>query len=142
MIRRFKIDHLEAVMKIWLESNISAHDFISRNYWQENYKQVEKMLPDAEIFVYEEGDAVLGFIGLTENYIAGIFVDANSQSQGIGKALLDHVKKSSSQLSLQVYKKNSRAVRFYIREGFTVLNEQTDEHTGETELVMSWIKSI
>lgn len=142
MIRRFKIDNLEAVMKIWLESNILAHDFISQNYWQENYKQVEKVLPDAEIFVYEEGDAVLGFIGLTENYIAGIFVDANSQSQGIGKALLDHVKKSSSQLSLQVYKKNSRAVRFYIREGFDVLNEQTDEHTGETELVMSWIKSI
>ncbi|WP_333652178.1 N-acetyltransferase [Lacrimispora sp.] len=142
MIRRFKIDHLEAVMKIWLESNISAHDFISRNYWQENYKQVEKVLPDAEIFVYEEGDAVLGFIGLTENYIAGIFVDANSQSQGIGKALLDHVKKSSTQLLLQVYKKNSRAVRFYIREGFAVLNEQTDEHTGETELVMSWIKLI
>ena len=142
MIKKYKIDELETVMKIWLQANISAHDFISRNYWQENYKLVEKMLPDATIFVYEEGNVILGFIGLTENYIAGIFVDANSQSQGIGKALLDHVKKSSSQLLLQVYKKNSRAVRFYIREGFAVLNEQTDEHTGETELVMSWIKSI
>ncbi len=140
MIKKFKIDELETVMKIWLQANISAHDFISRNYWQENYKLVEKMLPDATIFVYEEGNVILGFIGLTENYIAGIFVDANSRSKGVGKALLDHVKKSCSELSLQVYKKNSRAVRFYLREGFAVLDEQMDENTGETELVMSWIK--
>jgi putative acetyltransferase len=30
MIRRFKIDDLDIVMKIWLESNIKAHDFIAR----------------------------------------------------------------------------------------------------------------
>ena len=70
MIRKFEIDKLETVMKIWLEANVSAHDFISQNYWQENYKLVEKMLPEATIFVYEKGNAILGFIGLTENYIA------------------------------------------------------------------------
>ena len=58
----------------------------------------------------------------------------------MGKALLDHVKESCSQLSLQVYKRNSRAVGFYLREGFVILNEQMDENTGETELVMSWTK--
>ncbi|MFT4104338.1 MAG: N-acetyltransferase [Lacrimispora sp.] len=141
MIREFKVDNLEAVMKIWLEANITAHDFIRPDYWQEKYKPVEKMLPAAAIFVYEEGNAILGFIGIIENYIAGIFVDVNSQSKGIGKALLDHVKKSCFKLSLQVYKKNYSAVRFYLREGFAVLNEQTDENTGETELVMSWTKS-
>ena len=138
MIRKFKIDELEIVMKIWLETNIAAHDFISEDYWHRNYGLVKKMLPNATIFVYEEDNAILGFIGLTENYIAGIFIDANSQSKGIGKALLDYVKKSYSKLSLQVYKKNSCAVIFYMREGFVVLNEQTDENTGETELVMNW----
>ena len=140
MIRKLKIDELEIVMKIWLKTNIEAHNFISADYWLGNYELVKKMLPDATIFVYEEENAILGFIGLIENYIAGIFIDANSQSKGIGKALLDYVKKSYSELSLQVYKKNSRAVRFYLREDFVVLNEQADENTGKTELVMNWTK--
>lgn len=140
MIRKFRIDDLDTVMKIWLETNIAAHGFISENYWQGNYELVKRILPEATIFVFEKDDVILGFIGLTENYIAGIFIDAKSQSQGIGKALLDYVKKSHSPLSLQVYKKNSCAVRFYLREDFVVLNEQTDENTGETELVMKWKK--
>ncbi|SHL30459.1 putative acetyltransferase [Anaerocolumna jejuensis DSM 15929] len=140
MIRKFRMDDLDTVMKIWLETNIAAHDFISRNYWQGNYELVKKILPEAAIFVFEKDDVILGFIGLTENYIAGIFIDAKSQSQGIGKALLDYVKKSHSPLSLQVYKKNSCAVRFYLREDFVVLNEQTDENTGEAEFVMNWTK--
>jgi|ADurb_Val_02_Slu_FD_contig_31_443557_length_1925_multi_4_in_0_out_0_4 hypothetical protein len=41
MIRRFKIDDLDIVMKIWLESNIKAHDFISKSYWQGNYEVVK-----------------------------------------------------------------------------------------------------
>ncbi|MEY8353409.1 N-acetyltransferase [Lachnospiraceae bacterium 54-53] len=142
MIRKFRIDELEAVMKIWLETNISAHDFISEDYWQGNYELVKKILPEATILVYEKDNTILGFIGLTENYIAGIFIDANNQSKGIGKKLLDYVKKSYSQLSLQVYKKNSCAVRFYLREDFVVSNEQTDENTGEAELVMNWAKRI
>lgn len=140
MIRKFKNDELETVMKIWLKTNIAAHDFIREDYWQGNYEMVKKLLPDATIFVYEENNSILGFIGLTENYIAGIFIGANNQSKGIGKALLDYVKNSYSELSLQVYKNNSRAVGFYLREDFVIINEQTDENTGETELVMNWIK--
>jgi putative acetyltransferase len=140
MIRKFEINELKAVMQIWLKTNIAAHDFISESYWQGNYEAVEKMLPDATIFVYEENHIILGFIGLSESYIAGIFIDADSQSKGIGKALLDYVKKSYTELSLQVYKKNSGAVRFYIREGFAVSKEQVDENTTETEFVMNWKK--
>ena len=140
MIRKFKIDELETVMKIWLKTNIAAHDFITENYWLGNYDLVKKILLDATVFVYEEDNAILGFVGLTENYIAGIFIDENSQSEGIGKALIDYVKKSYSELSLQVYKKNPHAVKFYLRFNFVVSNEQTDENTGETEFVMNWTK--
>lgn len=140
MIRKFEAADLEVVMKIWLKTNTSAHDYISADYWQDNYEAVQKMLPDAEVFVYEEDNTILGFIGLMENYIAGIFVDGDTQSKGIGKALLDYVKGSYSELSLQVYKNNTRAVGFYLREGFAVTGEQIDPATGEAELVMNWTK--
>ena len=138
MIRKFKENDLNSIMKLWLETNISAHDFIDESYWRGNYDQVRQMMPKATIFVYEE-NYIKGFIGLSGSYIAGIFVETNSQSKGVGKALLDHVKKRNEELFLQVYKKNKRAIRFYLREGFVIDNKQIDENTNEIEFVMKWI---
>jgi len=45
-------------------------------------------------------------------------------------------------LSLQVYKRNYRALKFYLREDFVVSREQVDENTGEVELVMNWTKGV
>lgn len=140
MIKKLKNDDLETVMKIWLNTNIEAHDFINKNYWQGNYNLVKELLPNSTVFVYEDNSLIKGFIGLTDNYIAGIFINSDCQSKGIGKALLDYVKKDYSELSLQVYKKNIRAVKFYTRENFIVQKEQIDENTGEIELVMIWKK--
>lgn len=138
MIREFKIDDLDTIMDIWLKVNIESHDFIPESYWQKNYEAVKGMLPDAAIFVYEDGNSIQGFVGLMGSYIAGIFVNGNCQSRGVGRALLDHVKESHSELSLHVYKKNVHAVKFYQRESFVVSKEQVDENTSEPELVMNW----
>ncbi|WP_017472891.1 N-acetyltransferase [Amphibacillus jilinensis] len=140
MIRTFKIGDLTDIMKIWLESNIKAHDFIDAGYWRGNYEIVKEMLPKATIFVYEENGEIQGFVGLTDNYIAGIFVDNKKQSKGIGKYLLNYVKQKYQALSLKVYKDNVRAVKFYQRENFDIKEELFDEHTNEVEYVMSWEK--
>ena len=140
MIRNFEITELKSIMRIWLETNIKAHDFIDESYWQDKYDLVQAMLPNATIFVYEEKKQIQGFIGLMGNYIAGIFVEESNQSKGIGKELLNYVKKSNSKLLLQVYKKNVRAVKFYEREDFVILKEQIDVNTGEIEFVMKWTK--
>ncbi|MDR7871239.1 MAG: N-acetyltransferase [Tissierellaceae bacterium] len=140
MIRKFRIEDLDNIMNIWLETNIRAHDFICKDYWQGNHEMVKEMLPKAEIFLYDDNNTIKGFIGLMDNYIAGIFVNTNNQSKGIGKKLLDYVKMNHTELSLQVYNRNVRAVQFYLREGFLVTKEQIDENTGEVELVMNWTK--
>lgn len=140
MIRKLEINELETVMKIWLDVNVKTHDFICESYWQSNYDLVKEMLPSATIFVYEANNQIQGFIGLMDNYIAGIFINSDSQSKGIGKTLLNYVKENNSELLLHVYKKNIRAVNFYLREGFTISSEQVDDNTNELELVMHWIK--
>lgn len=53
--------------------------------------------------------------------------------------MLSYAKEKKDALLLSVYKENIRAVNFYLREGFTVLNEQTDENTGKPELSMNWV---
>lgn len=143
MIRRFIENDLAAVMKIWLDTNIKAHNFIPKEYWMSNYAMVKDTLPQAEIYVYvdDETKEIDGFIGLMDNYIAGIFVKEAVQSKGIGKQLLDYVKEIKSNMRLSVYQKNTRAIVFYQREQFVIQSENIDDSTNEKEFIMAWSKS-
>ena len=138
MIRELQNVDINKVVDIWLKTNLEAHDFIPGQYWTSNYEAVKKMLPQAEVYVYEENNIIHGFVGVQEEYIEGIFVSGKMQSHGIGKALLDYIKDKKGRLQLNVYQKNVRAMSFYQREGFTIQREQRDEFTGEKEYVMNW----
>lgn len=140
MIRNYEIGDLNNVMNLWLDTNIKAHSFIDKTYWQDNYAMVKEVMPQATIYVYMQDNEIQAFIGLIGNYIEGIFVSNEFQSKGIGKELLDYAKAKNNELSLSVYKKNNRAVRFYLREGFSVTLEQIDENTGEIDFLMKWVK--
>ena len=140
MVRNFKNADIDKIMEIWLNSNIEAHNFIDKSYWKKNFEMVKNALPQAEIYIYEENNNIMGFVGLVENYIAGIFVEKNFRGKGTGKKLLDYAKSIKNNLTLNVYEKNIGAVKFYKREGFTVEKFGIDENIGEKEFMMSWEK--
>ena len=120
MIRRMQRADIDRVADIWLDTNIRAHNFISKQYWQNNFSIVKEMLSQSEIYVYEEKNEIQGFVGLSDKYIEGIFVSSKEQSKGIGNLL------------------NIRAVNFYQKEDFNIQSENVDENTGEKEYIMTW----
>ena len=77
-------------------------------------------------------------LGLNDEYVEGIFVFGEMQSQGIGKILLNYAKDKRNKLYLNVYQKNARAISFYKREGFEIQHSGLDEATGEKDYVMTW----
>ena len=84
--------------------------------------------------MYEYDTEIQGFIGLNDEYVEGIFVSGEMQSQGIGKILLNYAKDKRNKLHLNVYQKNARAISFYKREGFEIQHSGLDEATGEKRL--------
>lgn len=140
MIRAFEEKDLTAIMRIWLDTNIKAHYFIPKEYWTDNYEMVKGVLPQAEVYVYEDDTTkrIDGFIGLSDNHIEGIFVREGIQSHGVGKRLLEYAKCVRSNMSLCVYQKNTRAIKFYQRERFVIQSESADENTNQKEYVMVW----
>lgn len=140
MIRRLQKKDVNRVAELWLDTNLKAHDFILAQYWRSNYDLVKEMLSQAEVYVYEDGQKIQGFIGLDGDYIEGIFVSDEMQSQGIGKALVDFIKAQKTKLRLNVYQKNVRATHFYQKEGFEIQCEGLDEATGEKDYEMLWRK--
>ncbi|WP_238917588.1 N-acetyltransferase [Clostridium sp. YIM B02555] len=142
MIKNFNLSKLDSVMKIWLDTNIDAHNFIKNEYWINNYNLVKEMLPLADIYIFEENNIIKGFIGvMEENYIAGLFVKNEYQREGIGKKLLDYCKSKYLVLKLDVFIKNKNAVNFYYKNGFKVLDEHFSEETKEIEYTMIFNKN-
>lgn len=138
MIREFQMDDINKVADIWLDTNIKAHYFIPAQYWKRNFDLVKELLLQATVYVYEDKQEIQGFVGLSDEYIEGIFVSAEMQSQGIGKILLNYVKGKRNNLLLNVYQKNARAISFYQREGFEIQCNGIDEATGERDYAMAW----
>ena len=124
MIRKFESRDLDAVMQIWLHSNLDAHAFIAASFWTEHFEMVRDLLPQVELYVHEGEDTrqIDGFIGLTENHIEGIFVAKSARSKGIGRALLEYAKSRKPRLTLSVQ------------------SEGIDEDTNKAEIQMFWTR--
>ena len=97
MIRRMQRADIDRVADIWLDTNIRAHNFISKQYWQNNFSIVKEMLSQSEIYVYEEKNEIQGFVGLSDKYIEGIFVSSKEQSKGIGNLLSENVDENTGE---------------------------------------------
>ena len=138
MIRKSNVDDIEEILAIWLEASIKAHDFIDPEFWR---TQVDNMrdiyVPASETYVYVNNAIIFGFYSLADEMLAAIFVSPAHQGQGIGKALLSHAKTQRRQLRLSVYKENVASYGFYLSQGFVLVSEQTDEHTGHLEYTMA-----
>lgn len=141
MIKRLKTvneQQLKEILAIWLASNIETHDYIERSYWEKNLPIVAQAIPEAEVYVYEEAGQILAFLGIVEDYIAGIFVTKACRGQAIGTQLIEQAKIDHSSLTLNVFKKNQRAIAFYQSLGFEWQQEQIDPETNEYEWMMVW----
>lgn len=138
MIRKLKNTDIDKLMDIWLESTVRSHSFISREYWESNYKVVKDVyMPIADTFVYEEEGETKGFISIINNeFIGALFVDVKFQGMGIGSKLIDYSVEKYKKLTLAVYKENKKSVEFYTRKGFKIIEEGLNEDSGYTEYIM------
>lgn len=136
IIRKFNEFDLKRVMRIWYDGNLEAHDFIDREYWDRNFGFVKRSLPDAEVYVYEIDGYIVGFVGIDEGYIAGLFVEKDYRGLGIGTKLVDYVKELYDFFTLHVFENNYGAVTFYENRGLIKKEESVNEDLGEVEYLM------
>ncbi len=109
MIKEFKINDLDEVMKIWIETNIEAHNFVPKKYWINNFQVVKEMLPLAEVYICKEENIIKGFVGVIDkSYIAGLFVKKEYQREGIGSNLLNYCKIKYEHIKLYVFVRNKK----------------------------------
>ncbi|AKA24937.1 acetyltransferase [Pseudomonas chlororaphis] len=112
-------DHPQ-LLNIWLRSVRATHHFLKDSDIEALLPQLRDIyLPAVELWVAVDAeDCPLGFIGLNEHHVEMLFIEPDLRGKGIGRALLDHVRGSRSQMSVDVNEQNPEAVGFYLHYGF------------------------
>lgn len=88
----------------------------------------------ANTYVYDDG-VIKGFIRLNGSEIQKLFVEPVLQSKGIGAALLQFAVTQKNARFLWALEKNDRAIAFYQRNGFRLMNERKPEEDTTEYLV-------
>lgn len=139
MIRKLQAGDIEAVLNIWLEASIEAHDFMPADFWKSKLEDMRNIyIPNSETMVMEIDGEVSGFFSLYEDDLAALFVSPEKQGRGLGGQLVAAAKSMRGRLELNVYESNKRAVSFYKKQGFAITGDGQDPHTGHKELRMVW----
>ncbi len=130
-IRPYQVDDNTVLTAVWLDASRIAHDFLGEEKLTEQSKLVSDMyLPQAETWVACLEGKPVGFLGLIDTYIGGLFVSPDAQGRGIGQALIAHGQKQKGSLTLDVYAKNLRTVAFYQKQGFVETDRRPTDKDG------------
>jgi putative acetyltransferase len=139
VIRPAASSDIDAIVTVWLEASIQAHQFVPEEFWRSQASSIrDRYLPSADSYVDERRGEVMGFVSLVRNRLAALFVAPGHQNSGIGTALLCHSQSLRQALEVSVYADNERALRFYAGRGFVRVGQRVDDVTGAREVVMCW----
>jgi putative acetyltransferase len=128
VIRAYGPGDRDAVLGVWQASASAAYSFWNPERFERERETIAgTYLAAAETYVFERGGAVVGFISMLGHEVGGLFVAPEAQGDGIGRALLDHVRSSREYLELDVFDANQPARAFYVAYGFEEIGSRTDE---------------
>ena len=100
------------------------------------------VLKENDIYIAEFNDEPAGFLAKKKDMIEHLYIHPEFQNRNIGKFLLDICKEMNSSLELWVFQKNTRAIAFYERNGFKLMEltngSQNEEKVPDARY--AWIK--
>lgn len=100
----------------------------------------DKLLPDNEVWLAEEGGVALGYIAFHPGWIAHLYVHPDHQGRGIGPRLLERALADSVERRLWTFQRNARARTFYEARGFELerLTDGADNEEREPDALYLW----
>ena len=139
MITKPSVNDYERLIIIWENSVRATHTFITEVDIQ-HYKPliVNEYFDAVELFCsQDESQRINGFMGVVENKIEMLFVDACERGKGIGKKLLTYAVKELNVKKVDVNEQNIQAVEFYKYMGFKVVSRSAVDSTGKSYPILS-----
>ena len=132
----------DAAVALWQATWQQAYpaiDFAARvPWWRERWRN--ELVPNAEIVVAEQSGELAGFVTIdAAGYLDQLVVAPEHWGGNIAGALMDEAKRlSPAGITLLVNTDNTRAIRFYARNGFVHAGDDVNPTSGRPVLKMEW----
>ncbi len=141
-LRSYRPSDEEAAIALWHRTWKQAYpaiDFRARlDAWRVRWR--DELVPTARIVVAEQNGAIVGFATVdATGYLDQLVVDPDMWGSRLGDALMHEAKVlSPGGITLLVNTDNTRAIRFYERNGFTHTHDDVNPVSGRPVYGMAW----
>jgi len=141
-LRPYRAEDEDAAIELWRLTWQQAYpsiDFTARvAWWRERWRN--ELVANAAIIVAEQADALVGFVTIDgTGYLDQLVVSPDHWGSPLATSLVDEAKRLSPDgVTLLVNKDNTRAIRFYARNGFVHAGEDVNPTSGRAVLKMRW----
>lgn len=139
MLKQFDKKDIDVIMKIWKDNNLKFQSFVPSDYWAKEYIFTRNKFLEGDLYVYTEATNILAFVAINKNNeIMSIQVTPRIQREGIGRLLVENLKRNNNCLTAKIFEKNSGAILFFKAIGFKKYEEEVNEEINENCYLMKW----
>lgn len=141
-LRPYSADDEDAAIDLWYRTWQQAYpsiDFAQRlEGWRARWRN--ELMPIARIVVAEKEGAMTGFVTIdSSGYLDQLVVAPQAWGTDLGNALIAEAKTMSPNgITLLVNTDNTRAIRFYERNGFVHTHDDVNPVSGRKVYGMAW----
>jgi putative acetyltransferase len=141
-LRPYQPSDEDAAIALWQKTWQQAYpsiDFAARvPWWRERWRN--ELVPNAAIMVAEQAGEPVGFVTIdTKGYLDQLVVAPALWGSALADLLLNEAKRlSPERIALLVNTDNTRAIRFYERNGFVHAGGDVNPTSGRPVLRMEW----
>ncbi|PSB34836.1 GNAT family N-acetyltransferase [Chlorogloea sp. CCALA 695] len=140
-IRLYTDTDLDNVVALWYRS--WTHAFPELNHpqpfeqWKSRFQN--DYAKQGGVWIATDQGQIVGFVVVSNDVIAQIFVEVEMQNRGIGTGLLNHAKSLyPNGLSLTTLKRNDQAQQFYEKHGFVAGTAGVNLVNGQPSINYDW----
>ncbi|WP_293312223.1 GNAT family N-acetyltransferase [Pedobacter sp. UBA5917] len=132
-----KKDYQELIT-IWESSVRATHHFLSESDIV-TYRELilDQYFDQVQLYSAKEDGKISGFIGISGEAIQMLFIHADARGKGLGKKLIDFVKKEHGINTVDVNEQNDQAVGFYEKLGFVTVSRSELDDAGKPYPILS-----
>jgi putative acetyltransferase len=141
-LRPYRPEDEDAAIALWQKTwqqTYPSIDFAARlTWWRERWRG--ELVPNAAIMVAEQAGEMVGFVTIdAKNYLDQLVVAPDRWGSELGNMLVHEAKRlSPDRITLLVNTDNTRAIRFYERNGFVHAGDDVNPTSGKPVLRMEW----
>jgi len=141
-LRPYRSEDEDAAITLWQQTWQQAYpaiDFAARvAWWRARWR--DELVPHAAIIVAEQEGTPIGFVTIdSSGYLDQLVVAPDHWGSELAERLVNEAKRlSPGRITLLVNNDNTRAIRFYERNGFAHAGQDANPTSGRPVLKMEW----